>query len=310
MARPTPSIVRCLILALLLTAATGATRAQTSTDHDVVITTPPKADPLLPPLPPDRLRNCMNEGPRGGEGFDILQARLCQHEMNAEKRVVVNACVNNDGKSGPARSIQACTELLDRNIFEGRDRYFVYANRARAYWAQADKARGLDDLNEAIKLAPHNANLYYDRGLFYAAQPDLEAALRDLNTAIDINAKLVPALQERARLHQIQKDFSAALADFSEAIRLQPKSAALLSERGYVYLQAKDYGSAVSDESHAIKLEPNLARALYLRGAAYADLGDAKDASTDIKAAVNLDPELARYVVIKGKNASLTLPPL
>jgi tetratricopeptide (TPR) repeat protein len=288
-----------------------AARPPTSTEHDVIITTTPSADPLLPALPPDKFTNCMKESPKGIENkFDIIQGALCQHELNDEKRIVINACVNRDGKAAPARAVQACTELLDQRIFEGRERFFLFANRAKAYWVQGDKAHGLDDLNEAIELAPHNANLYYDRGLFYATQPDDEAALRDFDTAIGINAKLVPALQQRAKIHQIQNNLSGALSDYSAAIRLQPKSAALWSERGYVFLQTQDYRSAVSDETQAIRLDPNLARAFYLRGAAFGDLGNARDASNDIKAAVNLDPLLARYVVIQGKNASLTLPPL
>jgi len=55
--------------------------------------------------------------------------------------------------------IQACTELLNPSIFEHLMWFFVYANRAAAYFAQGDKQHALDDYNEAVKLAPHNADL-------------------------------------------------------------------------------------------------------------------------------------------------------
>jgi tetratricopeptide (TPR) repeat protein len=283
--------------------------APTSTEHDVVISTP-QVDSSLPALPPDKFTDCTKKGPGGANNFDLVQSAICQHELNGEKRIVINACLNRDGKAAPSRSIQACTELLDRGIFEGRERFFLFASRAKAYLTQGNKENGLNDLNEAIELAPRDADLYYDRGLFYAAQPDLEAALRDFDKAIGFNAKLVPALEQRAKLHQIRKDIGAALQDYSEAIRLQPKSAALWSERGYAFLQKRDFKSAVSDETEAIRLDPTSARAFYLRGTAYGNLGDAHNASDDIKAAVNLDPLMARYVVIQGKNVSLTLPPL
>jgi tetratricopeptide (TPR) repeat protein len=281
----------------------------TSTEHDVIISTPP-VDSTLPALPPDKFTDCLKRGPGYTGNLDLIQSAICQHELNGEKRIVIKACLNRDGKATPSRAIQACTELLDRGIFEGRERFFLFASRAKAYLTQGDKAHGLDDLNEAIELAPRDADLYYDRGLFYAAQPDVEAALRDFDKAIGFNTKLVPALEQRARLHQIRKDLSAALQDYSEAIRLQPKSAALWSERGYAFLQKRDFKSAVSDETEAIRLDPTSARAFYLRGAAYGNLGDARSASEDIKAAVNLDSSMAQYVVIQGKNVSLTLPPL
>ena len=294
------------------TAKPAGTNEPTAADHDVTISSS-HPDSTLPPLPPDKFTDCLKRSTGGIEslnGVDLIQSAICQHELNGEKRIVVNACLNRDGESAPPRAIQACTELLDRQIFEGRERFWIFASRAKAYLTRGDQANGLTDLNQAIELAPRDADLYFDRGLVYAAQPDLDAALRDFDQAIRLNSKLVPALEQRAKLHQIQKNVDAALADYSEGIRLQPKSAVLWSGRGYAYMQKKDYKSAVSDESEAIRLDPRFARALYLRGAAYGNLGDSQNASDDIKAAVNLDASMASYIVIQGKSVSLTMPPL
>jgi Tfp pilus assembly protein PilF len=281
----------------------------TKSEPEVTVTAP-RVEPPLPALPPDSFVDCMRDGPRGIETIDYTQASLCERELDHEKLIVIDACANDDGNVAPGRAVQACTELLDHQVFEGSKRFFALANRARAYLAQGDKTRGLEDLNESIKLAPHNANLYYDRGLFYAAQPNVDAALHDLDTAIGLNSKLVPAFQQRARIRQFQNNLAGALSDYSEAIRLQPKSAALWIERGYVSLQLRDFKSAVSDETQAIRLDAKNALAFFLRGAAFGDSGDSRDASDDIKAAVNLNPLLVRYVSIQGRNASLTLPPL
>jgi tetratricopeptide (TPR) repeat protein len=260
----------------------------------------PSAERALPALPPDEFSVCMAE---------IRDLVICAAKLDWERRIVIETCINREGKSAPPRVIQACTESLDRKIFQGSDRFYLFANRAEAYFSQGDKQRALDDYNEAVKLAPHNAKLYYDRGIFYAAQTDGDAALRDFVNALSINPKLVPALRERAKIYQTQSNFSGALADYSEAIRLQPKTAALWSERGYVYLCQRDYESAIKDEAQAIRLDPNLARAYFLRGAAFGGLGDSPNALSDIVNAVRLDPSLDRYVTSKGKTASLTLPP-
>jgi tetratricopeptide (TPR) repeat protein len=290
----------------------------TPTDRDLqeVKITAQRAEPPLPPLRPDEFNSCIGSsvaattGTVGIGSIDWAQAAICEQQLNGEKRAVVEACINRDGKTALPRVVQACTESLEHKIFEGRARFFLFANRAAAYFALGDKQHALDDYNEAVKLAPQNAELYYNRGVFYAAQPDNDAALRDFDAAIGIDPKQVRALHQRARIYYAKNNLSGALADYSEAIRLEPKTAALWKERGIVSLQQHDYQGAVRDEGQAIQLDPKLAQAYYLRGIAFANLQDSGNASSDVKSAVDLDPSLAHYVTIKGKTVSLAVPPL
>jgi Tfp pilus assembly protein PilF len=297
--------------------ASGATSASANetptappTTKEQVTVTAPRPERPLPALPPEEFFNCMQQSPGGSDpkNIDLTQASMCEHQLNWEKRTVVETCLNRNGNTALPRVIQACTESLDHKIFEGNDRFFLFANRADAYFAQGDKQRALDDYNEAVKLAPRNAELYYNRGVFYVAQSDDDAALRDFDTAMGLNPKLVPVLRQRARIYQARGNLGGALADYSAAIGLQPKTAALWSERGYVFVIQHDYESAVKDQAQAIQLDPKLARAYFLRGAAFGDLGDSRNAVSDLVTAVNLDPSLARYVATKGKTALLTLP--
>ena len=267
--------------------------------------------PPLPKLAPDQFTDCYQRNATAGPGvLDWVGMQVCEAQLAQDTRVVIDKCMNRDGESAPPMAIQACTELLDRKILEGRERFYLFVNRAKAYLAQGDKQHALDDYTQAIKLAPKNAQPYFYRGLFYAVQTDVDAALRDFNTALSIDPKLVLALRQRALLYLRQKDFSSALADFSEALRLQPKTAALWSDRGYVSILVRDYSGAVKDEDEAIRLDSKLARAYFLRGAAFGDLGDSSNAYSNIVTAVGLDPSLDRYISTKGKTASLLLPPL
>lgn len=283
----------------------GAGRAPatpTATAPGVTVTgSAPHAEEPLPKLPPDEFTKCMQQSPGGPEAIDLVQASICEHELNSEKHAVIEACINRNQKTAPPRVIQACTESLDRQILGGTERLYVYVNRAEAYFSIGDKQHALDDYNAAIKLGPKNADLYYNRGVFYAAQADRESALRDFDTALGINPKLVPALGRRAQIYKSRGDFPGAVADYSEAIRLQPKTAAFWSERGYVDLLQGEFQSAIKDETEAIRLDPKLARAYYFRGAASAGLGDSQNAHTDIATAVHLDPSLERYVTSKDK---------
>jgi tetratricopeptide (TPR) repeat protein len=285
--------------------------APPTTKEQVTVTAPYPGQPL-PALRPDQFINCMQQSPQGSDPkiIDYTQAAICEQQLNYEKRIVVEACINRDGKAALPRVIQACTESLDHKIFEGNERFFLFADRAGAYFAEGDKQHALDDYNEAIKLAPRSAELYYNRGVFYAAQSDPDAALRDFDAAISIDPKFVPALHQRAKIYHARRDFSSALADYSEAISLQPKTAGLWSERGYVCLRQHDFEDVVKDETRAIQLDPKLARAYFLRAIAFGGLGDRANSVSDIQTAVDLDPSLAHYVTIKGKTASLALPPL
>jgi tetratricopeptide (TPR) repeat protein len=317
-----PSLLAWQLSFLLLSGITAAAQVDKSNqssqapsipqDSLTVVGQAPHDSTPLPSLPPDAFTDCLKM--RGAldlrDPSAIAAMSICEAKLDWEKRVVVDTCIDLDGKTSLTKVIQACTESLDRKIFQGTDRFYLFGNRADAYFAEGDKQRALDDYNEAIKLAPKNAKVYYNRGVLYAAQADGRAALRDFDTALSINPKLVPALQQRAKTDLTQDNFSGALADFSEAIRLQPNTAVLWSDRGYVCLRLHNYEGAVKDEGEAIRLDPKLARAYFLRGAAFGDLGDAHNALSDLVTAVNLDPSLDRYISSKGKTASISLPPL
>lgn len=291
------------------TPAGGQSTNSQATNPEITVTGKATHEPPLPALPPDEFTDCMRD--RGSiDSVNPASLAICSAKLDWERHLVIDKCINQDGKSGPPAVIQACTESLDHKILQGRDRIYIFVNRAEAYFTAGDKQRALEDYNEAVKLAPQNAKLYYNRGVFYAAQADSGAALQDFTAALTINPKFVPALQERAKMYQTQNNFSDALTDFSEAIRIQPKNAELWSERGYVCIRQHDYQSAVKDEAEAIRLDPKLARAYFLRGAAYGDLGNSPNAVSDIVTAVGLDPSLDHYVSTKGKTASIALPPL
>jgi tetratricopeptide (TPR) repeat protein len=273
----------------------------------------PQAESTLPKLAPDKFTECYGKyatNLTGSGAPDYIAAETCEFELARDERIVIDKCTNRDDKSAPAVAIQACTELLDRKLLEGHDRFYPYVNRAKAYFVQGDKRRALDDYNMAVQVAPKSPQPYYYRGVFYTFQTDGAAALRDFDTALSIDPKLVLALRQRAIIYLTERNLSGALADYSEAVRLQPKTAALWSERGHVRLLQRDYESAVKDEAEAIRLDPKFAQAYFLRGAAFGDLGNSSNAVSDIQAAVELNPLMAHYVSINGKTASIELPPL
>ncbi len=52
-----------------------------------------------------------------------IQSAICEHQLNWEKHIVIEACINRSGNTAPPRVIQACTESLDRKILQGNERF-------------------------------------------------------------------------------------------------------------------------------------------------------------------------------------------
>ena len=145
-------------------AASQAPTTQPMITPGVTVTgTPRGAEPPLPKLPPDQFTDCYRVsnlgGPEGPNSIDWVGIDTCAAQLGWEQRNVINKCVNRDGKSAPPLSIQACTELLDHNMLQGRERFYLFVNRALAYFAQGDKQHALDDYNTAVRVAPGNVRL-------------------------------------------------------------------------------------------------------------------------------------------------------
>ena len=98
--------------------------------------------PPLPKLAPDQFTECYANNATAGPGvINWVGMQVCEAQLDRDTRVVIDKCINRAGESTPAMAIQACTELLDRKILEGRERFYLFVNRAKAYFAQCDKAR-------------------------------------------------------------------------------------------------------------------------------------------------------------------------
>jgi tetratricopeptide (TPR) repeat protein len=256
--------------------------------------TAPSAQQAVPIPAPTQFTDCVAD--TGGSLADIQQ---CGFKLDAERHQLLDQCLNRDASAAPPAVVRACTASMELRLLQGRQLSFLLVNRAEAYFGMNDKQHALNDYNEAIRLSPQKADLYYNRGVYYGAQGDPASALKDYDAALRIDPKLVPALQKRAVLYRSQNNFSGAFADYSEAIRLQPKMATLWSERSLIEFFQRDYRGAIKDGDEAIRLDANLAQAHFYRGMAYGRLGDVNNARSDIETAVRLDPSLERYVTAK-----------
>jgi tetratricopeptide (TPR) repeat protein len=122
-------------------------------------------------------------------------------------------------------------------------------------------------LNEAIQLAPKNANYVYGRGFVNILKDDYDRAIADLTEAIRLDPTKEDAWSIRAiafskrgdeRILSFKKkaDYDLSIADYSEAIRLRPDIVSYFILRGKAYEITGLLDKALADFRQALTIEP------------------------------------------------------
>jgi tetratricopeptide (TPR) repeat protein len=222
--------------------------------------------------------------------------------------------------------ISGCTTLIQSGKEKRADLATDFFNRASAYDFQGNPDRAIPDFDQAIKLAPKNADAYYRRGAIYWLKADYDRAIADFTRAIKANPKQVLYFSYRGYAHYAKGQFDLAIRDYDQAIKLQPDNAdAFLNRslaengnadyeraisdsdqaiklsrtseatvgydsRGDAHFHKGDFATAIDDYDHALKLWPEYPQALYGRGAAKMRSGDRIGGQADMDAARKLKP--------------------
>jgi len=165
------------------------------------------------------------------------------------------------------------------------ERAVAYADRADAY---ADKSRysrvmkliaaedynklfdlALQDYNQAIALAPDNADMYYRRGNAYYSRAGLDMitaptsvflapAKADFSRATEMNPKNAMAFDMLGLTDSSMGNWTEAIADFKQESGLDRLQRLRLSDaycnRGTVYMGEKKYDLAISDLNQSIQI--------------------------------------------------------
>jgi tetratricopeptide (TPR) repeat protein len=165
------------------------------------------------------------------------------------------------------------------------ERSAAFADRADA---NADKARysrvmkliaaeeynrlfdlAVQDYNQAIALAPDNAEMYYRRGTAYYFRASLDMikeptsvflapAKADFSRAVEKNPKNAMAFDMLGLTDASMRNWTEAIADFEQETGLDRLQSFRLSDaycnRGTVYLGEKKYDLAISDLNQAIQI--------------------------------------------------------
>lgn len=99
----------------------------------------------------------------------------------------------------------------------------TYIEKAYSSWRQGDVQQAIAELNDAIRLHPHNADLYTERAKFRRKNlGDKEGALEDYTQAIHLHPDNALFYLWRSQLYHEVGDMLKAMTDYNTAIRLAP----------------------------------------------------------------------------------------
>ncbi len=135
---------------------------------------------------------------------------------------------------------------------------------------QGDLDGAIAGFDEAIRLAPRNAEAYHYRARTWGRKGLWDRALADYDRAIRLDPDDPALYHDRGLALQQKGEFDEALVDLDRAIRMNFSDAELYSDRGAVWLAKGRYDRALADFNQALKLNPGLASATDRRDEALA----------------------------------------
>ena len=123
----------------------------------------------------------------------------------------------------PQAQVTLFTSCLETGRLNGGVKATTLKQRAVAYMHLGQHQRAVDDINEAVKLKPGDADNYYLRGVAYRALGQLDRALEDSNRSISLEPNSAAAYANRAFVHKALGNVSQAKSDARRALDQDPR---------------------------------------------------------------------------------------
>ncbi|HEY3950420.1 tetratricopeptide repeat protein [Phenylobacterium sp.] len=126
------------------------------------------------------------------------------------------------GKTSPQFE-RVCTEALETEMLDARDRAGTYVNRGVLKMRRQDWAGATKDFNEAVRLSPTMGEAYVNRGAVSIGEHHYADSLPDLNKGLELGVE-EPAkvYYNRGLAYEGMDDMKSAYFDYQKAVELSP----------------------------------------------------------------------------------------
>jgi tetratricopeptide (TPR) repeat protein len=193
------------------------------------------------------------------------------------------------------------TALLSHANLDAQWRLVALDWRGYIYSQTNKYSKALEDMTEAINLAPYQAEYLAVRGKTYYSIQRYQEALQDFNRAIELNPNLDWVLAIRGLTYRSIQHYQEALQDFNRAIELNPNLDWVMAIRGDTYRLTQCYEEALQDFNRTIELDFNLDLALASRGETYRLMQRYQEALLDFDRAIEINPNFDWALASRGQ---------
>ena len=156
----------------------------------------------------------------------------------------------------PKKIANACSSLIDYEVYEGDDLASIYVELGRAQRKKKEIDAAIKAYSEAIRLKP-SAPAYNNRGIAYFDKGEWQKAIDDYTEAIRLNSRYGEAFNNRAWTRFKARRAGSALADADKAVRLLPRKSYAWDTRAHVQEALGNRNAAINDFRKALDLDPN-----------------------------------------------------
>ncbi len=147
----------------------------------------------------------------------------------------------------------------------------AYVGKTRAYMGMQNYRDATRVIDDAIKMFPNNAELYFTQGQLDFQRGKPKQAIEGYDKSLSVNAKWNPFLVylNRGLANEALINYEPAIQDFSKAIAADPNNPAAFIARGNIRYAQYQYTEAIDDFKKAEILSPNNSVITYNIGMAY-----------------------------------------
>lgn len=185
-------------------------------------------------------------------------------------------------QASPDDRIGACSSLIGAQAGDNERLSVLLTSRGSAWRQQGDLDRALADHDEAIRLQPGSALLYFNRAITWMSKNDADRAIADFTAAIRLAPGFTLAYRNRGDLLYGKGNFSSAMADYNRVISFNARDPRALAMRGLTKWQLGDIGGK-ADIAAAMRIDAPTTVAL-VSAARPADAGVATAVATQAAA--------------------------
>jgi tetratricopeptide (TPR) repeat protein len=185
----------------------------------------------------------------------------------------------------------------------------AHLNQSQVYGANGEFDRAIEELNQAIRVAPDNwlgyrarGGMYYTRGYNRAVTNDYLLAVTDLKKAIELNPTDDLTWRLLGQTHMMMRAWDAAETALTTSLKINHSNVESLTARAYIYQQLRKYNSALTDLAEAVKRAPNDPQVLTALADTYFYSGNYSKAVEWYTEAIGVSPNNAYLKMRRGES--------